>query len=51
VAFALRIKAEVGTDDYSSAHVLLEESLTLYRELGDKWGMAGVLNDLGLVKE
>jgi transposase len=33
--------------DYGAAVALLEESLSLYRELGDKWGMACVLRGLG----
>jgi transposase/tetratricopeptide (TPR) repeat protein len=33
--------------DYGSAAALLEESLGLYRDLEDKWGMACVLRGLG----
>ncbi len=35
--------------DYAAAHSLLEESLAMYRELGDKRGMALSLNNLGVV--
>ena len=33
--------------DLTSARLLLEESLALYRELGDKWGAATSLHSLG----
>jgi uncharacterized protein HemY len=35
--------------DYANARALLTESLALKRELGDKWGMAAVLSNLGSV--
>ena len=35
--------------DYGRAQALLEESLVLRRELGDKWGIAHSLNSLGVV--
>jgi len=36
--------------DYAAARSFLEESLALARELGDKWGMAGLLKALGNVR-
>lgn len=33
--------------DFTRANMLLEEGLMLYRELGDKRGIAGALTDLG----
>lgn len=35
--------------DYAAARALHEESLSIRRELGDRWGVAGSLNNLGLV--
>jgi tetratricopeptide (TPR) repeat protein len=34
--------------DLTATRSLLEQSLALYRELGDKWGIAGVLDELAL---
>jgi predicted ATPase/class 3 adenylate cyclase/Tfp pilus assembly protein PilF len=53
---AMRAKALSGAGvlarsqgDYAAAHALLEESLAIKRELGDKPGIALALNELGLV--
>jgi tetratricopeptide (TPR) repeat protein len=35
--------------DFTAAHAFLQESLALFRELGDTWGIAYALNGLGLV--
>ncbi len=35
--------------DYAVARRLFEESLAVFRDLGDRWGMAGPLNNMGLV--
>jgi predicted ATPase/class 3 adenylate cyclase len=35
--------------DYAAAHAFFEESLAIWRELGDKGGIAAALNDLGWV--
>jgi len=35
--------------DYATAHILQEESLAIYRELGDRSGIAASLNNLGNV--
>jgi predicted ATPase len=37
--------------DFGSARSLYEESLSLYRELGDKSGMAGPLSNLGIMAQ
>jgi predicted ATPase/DNA-binding SARP family transcriptional activator len=37
--------------DYDAARSLYEESLTLYRELGDKWGIARTLQCLQRIEE
>jgi non-specific serine/threonine protein kinase len=42
-----RLVAEQG--DYTAARALLEEGLALYRELGDRHGVANGLNNLGTV--
>jgi predicted ATPase/DNA-binding SARP family transcriptional activator/DNA-binding CsgD family transcriptional regulator len=44
---AARIAYSQG--DFGTAKVLIEDGLTLYRELGDKEGIAAGLTDLGLV--
>jgi predicted ATPase/DNA-binding CsgD family transcriptional regulator len=56
VPSALRAKALNGAGvlahyqgDYRQAKVLCEESLALFRELGDKRGMVASLNGLGLI--
>jgi predicted ATPase/DNA-binding CsgD family transcriptional regulator len=56
VSSALRAKALGGAGvlahyqgDYRQAKVLCEESLALFRELGDKRGMVASLNGLGLI--
>src|SRR6266851_3405431 len=56
VPSALRAKALGGAGvlahyqgDYRQAKVLCEESLALFRELGDKQGMVDSLNGLGLI--
>jgi non-specific serine/threonine protein kinase len=36
-------------EDYSRAKAFFEESIALFRELGDKWGMAESLRGLGFV--
>jgi len=37
-----------GQGDYTSAHTLVEDSLEIARELGDKWGLAVALNALAI---
>jgi predicted ATPase/DNA-binding SARP family transcriptional activator len=37
--------------EYATARRLHEESLTISRELGNKWGIAGSLNSLGIVAQ
>ncbi|MFQ5796017.1 MAG: BTAD domain-containing putative transcriptional regulator [Candidatus Bipolaricaulia bacterium] len=56
VSAPVRAKALLGAgwlawrqSDYEQATALLEESLALFQELGDKEGIAGSLNRLGLV--
>ncbi len=44
MAFALRGLGNT-TDDAAAAEQLRAESLTLYREIGDAWGMGWVLNE------
>jgi predicted ATPase/DNA-binding winged helix-turn-helix (wHTH) protein len=53
---AVRVKVLTGAGhlahnqgDYVAARILFEESLALWREIGDKWGIATALNDLGWV--
>jgi tetratricopeptide (TPR) repeat protein len=48
-AFALRQQGEVTTRsaEYARARTLFEDSLALYRELGDRWGTAMALVGLG----
>ncbi len=55
-AAAVRAKAlnsagmlALNQDDYAQGEALCRESLTLYRELGDKQGMSSALYKLGLV--
>ncbi len=35
--------------DYAAARAFHEEGLSLFREMGDKWGISSSLNNLGLV--
>jgi predicted ATPase/DNA-binding SARP family transcriptional activator len=37
----------VFTSDHEQARQLYEQSLALYREIDDRWGMANALNDMG----
>ena len=49
IALQIQVLREAGSlaGDYSSAQALLEESLALASELGDKRGIAAALNSLG----
>ncbi len=33
--------------DFTAAHTLYEQGLAIFRDLGDRWGIAGTLADLG----
>lgn len=55
---SVRAKALIGAallafrqNDYRRAAILSEESLALYREMGDRGGIADALNTLGLVAD
>ena len=43
--------AALQLSDYARARALLEESLVLWRELDDAWGIASTLANLGVVAE
>jgi hypothetical protein len=48
MAWSLNYEGDVAHEqgDDAVARALYEQSLTIFRELGDKWGMAGCLIDL-----
>ena len=49
MAWSLNYEGDVAHEqgDDATARSLYEQSLTIFRELGDKWGIAGCLVDLG----
>ena len=44
---SLRNRLSEGVDDLTAARALYEKGLTIFRELGDRWGIAATLADLG----
>jgi tetratricopeptide (TPR) repeat protein len=46
----LGVVRRLATGDYPSAAQVLEEALGIFRDLGDRLGQAGALNDLGIVR-
>jgi tetratricopeptide (TPR) repeat protein len=45
----MNYQGDVARDqgDYAAARALYEQGLAIFRELGDRWGIAGTLADLG----
>jgi multidrug resistance efflux pump len=49
VAWSLNYQGDVARDqgDSAAARTLYEQSLAIFRELSDRWGIGGILADLG----
>ena len=49
VAWSMNHQGDVARDqgDSAAARTLYEQGLAIFRELGDRWGIAGTLADLG----